>query len=90
MYEIEVSDTLERILDKLLRKDKVLYEAVVNKFVEIAASVDLDHYKNLKHPMNAYKRVHVGSSFVLIFKVDHNRHLILFHNLRHHDDIYQW
>ncbi|MBS3117728.1 addiction module toxin RelE [Candidatus Woesearchaeota archaeon] len=89
MYKFERSEKLKRILKKLIRKDKVRYEATLKKIDEVLNSEDPNHYKNLKHNMKEFKRVHIDSHFVLIFKVDENQKAIKFEDLQHHDYIYK-
>ena len=88
MYNSERSDKLIKILGKLFKKDKVRYEANLNKMEEVINSPDLNHYKNLSYDMKQFKRVHIDNHFVLIFKVDENNKLIRFEDLQHHDLIY--
>ena len=47
------------------------------------------HYKNLQHDLKEFKRVHIDSSFVLVFKVDEQAKIGLFEDLDHHDVIYR-
>ena len=84
MHEFLIEDKLKRKLKKLFKKDNQLYNSVMNKIDEILNCTDLSHYKNLKKPMQRFKRVHIGS-FVLIFKVQRK---IIFYELEHHDKIY--
>lgn len=86
MYEYKIKPQLDKILDKLTKKDKVLFHQVMDKIQEIVNSYNIDHYKNLKYGMKDYKRVHVGS-FVLIFKLENNT--LIFEDLDHHDNIYK-
>lgn len=86
MYNCEISDKLRKILNRLLKKDKVRYEALLKKIKEIISVDNVSHYKNLIGSMKAYKRVHIDKSFVLIFKVEGNT--IYFEDLDHHDNIY--
>ena len=67
MYSYEIIPYLQQILNKLSKKDKALYERVLNKVEEVVTSGDVEHYKNLRHDMSDRKRVQVGP-FVLIFK----------------------
>ncbi len=39
-------------------------------------SDNTDHYKNLSYGMKEFKRVHIDSHFVLIFKVEEGKKLI--------------
>ena len=89
MYKWKRSEKLKKILKKLFKKDKVRYEAVLKKIGEIITNDDLNHYKNLSHSMKEFKRVHIDSHFVLIFKVNQNEKEIRFDDLQHHDYIYR-
>ena len=88
MYDWKRSDKLIKILKKLFKKDKKRYEATLNKISEVINSQDPNHYKNLSHGLKAFKRVHIDTHFVLIFKVDEANKLIKFEDLQHHDVIY--
>ena len=85
MREFEFSDHLKKILNKLYKKDKTTYEALMNKVDEIVNSPHLDHYKNLRYNMKDSKRVHIGH-FVLVFRVVGNK--VYFDDFDHHDNIY--
>ncbi len=89
MYSIELSDKLEKIIQKLFKKDRVRYEIVFKKINEIVGKTDFDCYKNLSYDMKEFKRVHIDSHFVLTFKVDKTKKTIKFEDLQHHDTIYR-
>lgn len=89
MYNYEVKPNLKRILDKLYKKDKRQYEAILKKIQEIINSGDVEHYKNLRYDLSEFKRVHVIGSFVLIFKFDKKNNIISFEDYDHHDKIYR-
>lgn len=80
--------TLQKILNKLSKKDKSLYEQVMKKIEEIINSPDVEHYKNLRYDMKDSKRAHIGH-FVLVFRYDKENNLILFEDFNHHDNIYK-
>ncbi len=86
--EYELKQNFQRILGKLKKRDTVAYEQVVKKIGEIVQS-DPDSYKNLRHDLKHFKRVHIKGSFVLIFKYDKERQLISFFDYDHHDSIYK-
>ncbi|MBU3912561.1 MAG: addiction module toxin RelE [Nanoarchaeota archaeon] len=86
-YSYKTSKNLDRILEKLLRKDKSTYEQVMKKIEEVINSQNVEHYKNLKYNMKECKRVHIGS-FVLVFKFNKPINLIEFDDFEHHDNIY--
>jgi len=87
-HQFKTSKNFDRILDKLQKKDKQLYENLLNKMNEILNSSDIEHYKNLRYDLKEYKRVHVGS-FVLVFKYEKSSDLIFFSDFDHHDVIYK-
>lgn len=87
MYEIERSEKLKKILQKLLKRDRVRYEATIKKIEEIACFPQ--HYKNLSYDMKEFKRAHIDSHFVLVFKIDEERNVVRFEDLQHHDYIYR-
>lgn len=89
MYKWTRSEKLKKILKKLYKKDKVRYEATLKKIAEVINNNNQDYYKNLSHSMKEFKRVHIDSHFVLIFKVDQNKREIRFEDLQHHDYIYR-
>jgi len=86
MYSFERSDKLVKILKKLFKKDKVLYEATMKKIHEIMLSEDPQHYKNLSYNLSDFKGVHIGSHFILIFNINEANKLIRFEDLQHMRD----
>lgn len=58
-----------------------------NKLDEILSCEDIDHYKNLRHPLNKFKRVHINKSFVILFFG--NDGSVYFVNYLHHDIVYK-
>ncbi len=89
MRKFEIEEKLHQILKKLFKKDKKRYEITWKKINEVVNNSDVEHYKNLKFPMNEFKRVHIDKSFVLIFKYDKTNEKIKFYDLDHHDKIYK-
>jgi len=90
MFNFDLSDELKFKIRKLVKKDKKRVE-IINKKIKEVINSDLEsikHYKNLRYDMREFKRVHIDSSFVLIFKVDLQNKFILFIDLDHHDNIY--
>ncbi len=88
MREFLIEDDLKKMLSKISKKNKPLYESVMKKFEEILNCIDVNHYKNLRKPLQEFKRVHIRSSFVLIFKHIKSEDKIIFYKLDHHDNIY--
>ena len=88
MREFKIEPELEKRLIKLSKKNKSSYEAIMKKIYEVAASSDLEHYKNLRYEMKEYKRVHIGH-FVLTFGVDYVNKIVSFEDYDNHDKIYK-
>ena len=84
-----LSDSLKVKMRAISKKNPKLAEAVYKKILQIVAldEESIDHFKNLKAPLNDLKRVHLGS-FALKFRVYKEQNFILFDRLDHHDDAY--
>ena len=87
MYSYEIQPSLQKILNKLSKKDKSLFEQVLKKIEEVMNSSDIEHYKNLRFDMKDKKRVHIGH-FVLVFKFIQQENKVIFVDFDHHDNIY--
>ncbi len=89
MFTPELSKDLKKLFDK--GKDKELISATAKKIKSICQeSVDsINHYKNLRHDLSNFKRVHILKSFVLLFEVDFDKKIIYFAKLEHHDIAYK-
>jgi len=88
MYSYNYSDNLKRILKKLYKKDKSLYEQLLKKIDEIINSYNVENYKNLRYNMKDSKRAHIGH-FILVFQYNKKINMILFDDFDHHDNIYK-
>ena len=90
LFNFDLTDELKLKIRKLLKKDKQKVEIINKKIKEIINNdlENIDRYKNLKHELKQYKRVHIDKHFVLTFKVIKKNNFILFLNFDHHDNIY--
>lgn len=91
MFTFDLTDELKLTLAKIARKDR-LRAAIVYKKIEQIISCDeisIEHYKNLRHGLSDFKRVHIDKSFVLLFKVSKKHKHVTFIKLDHHDSIYK-
>ncbi|MDD5163589.1 MAG: addiction module toxin RelE [Candidatus ainarchaeum sp.] len=90
-FSFGLSDELKAEIKILSKRDRKTCEILNKKIIEIANSDEttIEHYKNLRHDLKEYKRVHIAKSFVLLFKVFKKENFILFDKFRHHDDIYK-
>lgn len=89
MRKFEVSDKLKKNLAKLSKKDKTRYKSIIKKIKEIIVCKDINHYKNLRKPLQQFKRVQIDKSFVLTFEFIKSEDSIKFIELEHHDKIYK-
>ena len=89
VYRFDVSDNLKKILSKLYKKDRFRYEILMKKVQEIISCDDLEHYKNLRKPLQHLKRVHIDGHFVLTFKHNKSEDVVLFIDFDHPDYIYR-
>ena len=87
MYSYEIKSELQRILNKLFKKDKKMYEAVMNKIEEIIKNPQ--HYKPLKYDLAGERRVHIMKSFVLKFESHEDTKTVNFFFFGHHDEAYR-
>lgn len=90
MFDFDVSDELKVLMRKLSKKDKVRAEILNKKIKEIINNDEntIDRYKNCRHDLKEYKRVHIDKSFVLLFKAYKDKNMIYFYRLKHHDEAY--
>jgi len=89
MHNFSVEISLRRKLKKLYKKDKKTYLRVMSKIHEVILSPSVEHYKNLKKPLQYLKSVHVMKSFVLVFEYSRKEDCINFYDFDHHDKIYK-
>ena len=86
-YILEVAEKLNKLFEKLAKKDKATFEAINKKVNEIVENPY--HYKPLRAPMQHLRRVHISGSFVLVFKIDEERKAVLLVEFEHHDKSYK-
>lgn len=87
MRKQKISEKLLKVLSKLQKKDKTRFIITLKKINEVMNSPDLNHYKNLSNDMKYFKRVHIDSHFLLLFKIEGD--VIKFEDLQHHDTAYK-
>ena len=82
-------EKLRKKLSIVFMKDPRRYKILIKKIEEIINSNNIDHYKNLRKPLQDFKRVHIDAHFVLVFKYEKNEDVIYFYDFDHHDKIYK-
>ncbi|MFW6014530.1 MAG: type II toxin-antitoxin system mRNA interferase toxin, RelE/StbE family [Candidatus Nanoarchaeia archaeon] len=86
MYDMEISEQLDKKLTKLAKKNKDQLKIIENKTDEILRNPH--RYKNLRGDMKGAKRVHIDTHFVLVFEVHEKKGVVRFLDFDHHDKIY--
>jgi YafQ family addiction module toxin component len=82
-YNIEFSSQFEKSIKKLKKKDKILFNQIQKKLIDIVQNPD--RYKTLGNVFAGYRRLHFGP-FVLIYKIEKN--IVRVISLDHHDKAY--
>jgi len=82
-YNIEFSSQFEKSIKKLKKKDKILFNQIQKKLIDIVQNPE--RYKSLGNVFAGYRRLHFGP-FVLIYKIEKNTIRII--SLDHHDKAY--
>lgn len=82
-----ISDSCEKSIEKLNKKNPVLRKALEKKMKEILENPE--HYKPLKYGLANEKRVHILKSFVLKYEIDEETKTIIFLFFGHHDEAYK-
>ena len=85
-YKLEISEQLDRIFDKLSKKDKLQFEILSKKIKEILE--DPYKFKPLRGNMAGQRRVHIRH-FVLIYEILENEKIVRLLDYEHHDKIYE-
>lgn len=89
MHNFYIEKKLQKKLSIVFMKDPRRYNILMKKIEEIITSENINRYKNLRKPLQAFKRVHIDAHFVLIFKYEKNEDAIYFYDFDHHDKIYK-
>ena len=85
-YTIQIEKSLELRLQKMKKKDSIIYTRVVNKIGSLGENPYIG--KPLKRVLKGKWRVHIGS-FVLIYTIDEVQGIITFLEFEHHDRAYK-
>ena len=86
MYKPEPSPNFERKMKKLVKKDRLRYERVRKKIIEICE--EPHHYEQLGNIMAGVLRVHIDP-YVVTFKIDEANKIVQFLDFEHHDKVYR-
>lgn len=89
MYSLEVKEEADRIFKKLTKKNPKQMSIIDKKIQEIRENPG-HIYKFLRKPLQSFNRVHIDKSFVLIFRIEHERKTVVIYYYDHHDNVYKW
>ena len=86
-FDPEFQETLDRLRDK----NPTYHDNVIKKIQDIREKLEWnpDHHKNLEKPLQIFKRVHVNTSYVIVFRVNKSQKKLLIVDYDHHDNIYK-
>ncbi len=85
-YELEISEKLHKIFEKLKRKDKVRADILKRKIREILENPFIG--KPLTGNLTGIRRIHIRP-FVLSYEILGKENIIRFLDYDHHDNIYR-
>ncbi len=87
MYEVELRNSVEKKFRKMSKKQSKQLEMIIEKIELIKR--EPHHYKNLRRPLQHLKRIHIDSSFVLVYSLNEKKKTIIIEDYDHHDKIYK-
>ena len=85
MYNLEIREGVDKVFEKLAKKDKISLEYISKKIAEIRENPY--HFKPLRKLLQNFWRVHIGS-YVLIYSINENTKTIIIERYKHHDEVY--
>ena len=88
MFTYNISDELKKKLKKIGKKDKILARNFYRKVQEVINRDEktIHYYKNLRSPLNEYKRIHLTDNYILLFEVIKNH--IIFIDIKRWKDLF--
>ena len=87
MYKLAIKESLDKKFKKLQKKDKAMLQLIYSKVQDILD--DPFRFKPLRKPLQNKRRVHIGGSFVLVYEINEEEHLVTLLNFDHHDNVYK-
>lgn len=87
LYELKRKKRLDKIFEKLAKKDTIALEAIQKKTKQIIK--DPYRFKPLSNKMKNIRRVHIKAHFVLTYKIIEQEKIVELLDYDHHDKIYK-
>ncbi|TGC06993.1 type II toxin-antitoxin system mRNA interferase toxin, RelE/StbE family [Methanolobus halotolerans] len=85
-YGVVVSEIADKKFIRIIKKNPKQMSIIGKKVQQIIQNPY--HYKPLRGDLHGARRVHIGSSFVLIYEIDEDNKEIRILDYDHHDVIY--
>ena len=85
-YTLELAEAVDRKFRKMAKKERKTLEAIGKKIGQIVENPH--HFKPLGGDMHGSRRVHIESSFVLVYEIDEERKVVRILDFEHHDKVY--
>ncbi|OIO24601.1 hypothetical protein AUJ14_05710 [Candidatus Micrarchaeota archaeon CG1_02_55_22] len=86
-YALELTQTARAKIAALQKKNNVAFVAVGKKVNQVLENPY--RFKPLKAPLQGLWRVHIDSSFILLYSIDESRKTVVVQNYAHHDEAYR-
>ena len=87
MYALAIKPELDKVFEKLAKKNPKQLDIIFKKTEEILENPH--RYKNLRAPLNKWKRVHIDKHYVLTYSIDEVNKKVILEDYDHHDSIYR-
>jgi len=87
-YSLYILPECQKDIKRLTKKNPHLQNVLEKKISEILENPT--RFKPLRNELAGYYRVHIMTSFVLIFAVDMKQRTVSLVHFSHHDDAYNW
>jgi YafQ family addiction module toxin component len=86
-YKLEVPEKLNKVFERLSKKDRQSLEIINNKIKHILENPY--QFKPLRNEMAGIRRVHIGKSFILTYEILESQKTIRILDYDHHDKIFK-
>jgi mRNA-degrading endonuclease RelE of RelBE toxin-antitoxin system len=87
MYSVSFKPDLWKEFLRLNRKDPKQFRILMKKVDEILK--DPHRFKNLRAPLNDWKRVRIQNKFILTYSVDEESRVVTLELYEHRDRVYE-
>ncbi|MBU0757300.1 MAG: type II toxin-antitoxin system RelE/ParE family toxin [Nanoarchaeota archaeon] len=86
MYSLSIKPKVDKIFDKLSKRNPKQFEILLKKLEKILE--EPYRFKPLRGDMHGAYRVHIDKSFVLVYEIDESKKTVILLDYDHHDKIF--